>query len=278
MRRATLLSCCSLLFALLFVGTPALGADAETEKLFQDAVTSLGRGALDDAIDRFEALADRGVLNADASFDRALAYVERAKSSAARPGDLGRAVAALEETLSLRPSDAEAEQALERVRGEIARRRAREGAEPVMAKTTLSRAIVSVLPESVWAILAAIGSALLTIGLAMRRVVKSHRTHLAGTTAAAVGAFVLVIGGGFAASAHHYRVTSRRAVVVAVNARLLDEAGRPVVQKGGVPEHVSAPEGTLLFVLERRGELSRIEWGSTEAWMTSSQLVVLPAS
>jgi hypothetical protein len=276
--KALLLSCCSLMVALSLVAARAGAADADAEKLFQDAVSSLARGALDDAIDRFEVLADRGVVNADASFDRALAYVERAKSPAARPGDLGRAVAALEETLSLRPSDAEAEQALERVRGEIARRRARQGAEPVMAKTTLSRAIVAVLPESVWAILAAVGSALLTLGLVMRRVVKSHRTHLAGTTAAAVGAFVLVIGGGFAAAAHHYRVTSRRAVVVAENARLLDDAGRPVVQKGGIPEHVSAPEGTLLFVLERRGELSRIEWGSTEAWMTTSQLVVLPAS
>jgi hypothetical protein len=66
--------------------------------------------------------------------------------------------------------------------------------------------------------------------------------------------------------------------VVAANAHLLDESGRPVIQKGGVPEHVSAPEGTMLYVLEKRGGLSRIEWGSTEAWMTSSQLVVLPPS
>src|SRR5262245_25063525 len=89
--------------------TSAARADADSQKTFSDAVTSLERGAYDDAIDLFESLADRGFVHPDASFDRAVAYVERARTPNARPGDLGRAVAALEETLLLRPGDPDAE-------------------------------------------------------------------------------------------------------------------------------------------------------------------------
>ena len=52
----------------------------------------------------------------------------------------------------------------------------------------------------------------------------------------------------------------------------VDEAGKPVVQRGGVPEHRSAPEGARLFVRERRNELERVEWGTTEAWMQAAQV------
>ena len=72
-----------------------------------------------------ELLADRGFSNADASYDRAVAYIHRAESHAARPGDLGRAAAALGETLLLDPDDKDAAFALDHVHEEIARRRAR---------------------------------------------------------------------------------------------------------------------------------------------------------
>lgn len=276
MARARALSLGLVLAALVCVSA-AWGAEATAEDLFAKAVASLERGAFDDAIDRFEQLADRGFFHPDASFDRAAAYVERARTAAARPGDLGRAVAALEETLALRPNDVEAERALERVRGEIARRRARQGAEPVMTKTTLSRAIVGLLPEGVWAIIALVGSALSAVGLALNRLARSHRAELIGTTGAAIGGLLLLVFGGLAFAARHYRTSSRAAVVVAADARLLDVQGRPIVQKNGLPEHVSAPEGTSLFVLERSGDLSRVEWGPTVAWVQSSQLRVISA-
>jgi hypothetical protein len=267
-----------LLAALFLVTLPGAAADAAPEAAFAKAVESLERGAHDDAIDRLESLADSGFAHADASFNRALAYVARALSPGARPGDLGRAVAALEETLLLRPSDAEAERALERVRGEIARRRAREGAAPVVAKTTFGRAVVGLLPELAWAALAALGSLLLTSGLSARLFSAGDRRRFAANVVASVGGVTLLITGSLALGARHFRTTSRPAVVVVGDARLLDDGGRPLVQKGGVPEHVSVPEGTLLHVGERRGSLIEAHWGSTAAWVESAQVRVLTTS
>lgn len=266
--------------AVLVGGALALGAadgaaQAAPEKAFAEAVTALERGAFDDAIDRLESLADSGFSHPDASFNRAVAYVERARSENARPGDLGRAVAALEETLLARPGDAEAERALEQVRGEIARRRAREGAEPVVAKTSLPRAVVGLFPEGVWALLAALGSLSSSVGLALRWLSSSDRRRLAASTAASIGGALLVSCGALALTARHFRVASRPAVVVASDARLLDEAGKPLVQKGGEPEHLSMPEGASLFVHERNNELLGVEWGTTRAWVQAAQVRVI---
>jgi hypothetical protein len=263
--------------ALFALGLSALAQapDADSQKLFADAVASLERGAIDDAIDRFESLADQGFVHPDASYDRAAAYVARARSVNARPGDLGRAAAALEETLALRPGDADAEHALDRVRGEIARRRARERAEPVVAKTSLWRAVVGLLDEQVWAVLAAIGSTLSTLGLVIRRTTAARRIHLGATTAASIGAALLISAGGMTLAARHLRLTSRPAVVVVADARLLDESGKPLIQKNGVPEHVSMAEGTSVWLVERRGQLARIEWGSMQAWVNAGQLRVI---
>src|SRR5262245_48884028 len=106
----------------LFALCLASVAHAETssnDALFAEAVAAMEKGAWDDAIDRFELLSDRGFVNPDASYDRAFAYVRRAGTRSSRPGDLGRAAAALSETLLARPDDVAAEQALDRVRQEI---------------------------------------------------------------------------------------------------------------------------------------------------------------
>lgn len=255
--------------------TPGRAGAEAPETALSEALDRLAKGAHDDAIDRLESLADTGASHPDLSYDRAVAYVERARSPNARPGDLGRAVAALEETLLARPDDAEAERALERVRGEIARRRARAGAEPVVAKTTLGRAVVGVVTETTWTLLAAFGSALLTLGLALRSLSRSERRRLAATTGAAIGALILIVAGGLSYAARSYRLGSQPAVVVVGDARLLDADGKPLVQKGGIPEHVSMPEGTSLFVKQRQGTLLRIEWGSTEACVQASQVRLL---
>ena len=138
------------------------------EKTFADAATAIERGAYDEAIDRLELLADQGFSHPDASFNRAVAYLARAQSARGKTGDFGRAVAALAETLLLRPGDAEAEQALERVQAEIARRRAREGRDQVTARPSLARAVTGLADENVWDGLAAVGSLLLSAGLLLR--------------------------------------------------------------------------------------------------------------
>jgi hypothetical protein len=261
------------------IWTTASVASAEEpgapEKAVHEALEALQRGAFDEAIDRLELLADQGFVHPDASFDRAVAYVRRARSQAARPGDLGRAAAAFSETLLLRPSDEAAQSALERVQSEIARKRAREGAQPVTVRPTLGRALVSVLPEDVWAIAALLGSLVMTLGLVVRRLGKRSSTQLGGATAAAIGFGVLTIGASLTAGSRHFRRVSDPAIVVVPEARLLDATGAPIVPKNGVPEHVAVPEGASVEVRERRGELARIEWGPIQGFVPLGQLRVL---
>ena len=253
----------------------ALCAPSEFEHDFTAANQALKRGAYTEAIDTLELLADRGFVHPDASFERALAYTERARTSAAAPGDLGRAAAALSEVLILRPNDDEAEAGLLRIRAEIARRHAREGTAPVMARDSLARAATSLFDENVWATAALCGSLLLTWGLALRRFVKRTSAELAGAVGIGLGAVLLLCGGALTAGARHFRRTSSPAVVVADEARLLDETGKPLTQKRGSGDSVVIPEGASVYVLERRANLYRVEWGPTVAWLSPSQLRIL---
>jgi hypothetical protein len=256
-----------------------LRAHAETasspEQLFRAGLSAVERGAYDEAIDHFELLADRGFVHPDASYNRGVAYVQRATSSAARPGDLGRAAAALNETVLQRPKDEAAERALEGVRSEIARRRAREGASALMVQRKLLRAVVELFSEDVWAIGAVIGSALLTVGLLVLRLATKSAVHLAGTLIACLSGLVLLVCGTFTAIAQHYRRTTEPAVVVASDARLLDDSGAPLSHKLDSSKVVSIPEGARVDVLEKRGTLVRVEWGTTQGFITLGQIRLL---
>ena len=153
------------LFLLASAGNEALAA-APPAADFEQAVSALEQGAYGDAIDRFEQLADRGFVHPDASFDRAVAYIGRARSPQKQVGDLGRAAAALAETLALRPDDQAADSALDAVRSEIGRTRARTGSRPLVARPRLIRALVGLLPEPAWGALAVLGSFSLAWGSA----------------------------------------------------------------------------------------------------------------
>jgi hypothetical protein len=238
---------------------------------FAEAVAALERGAFSDAIDRFELLGDQGFVHPDLSFDRGLAYVGRARSSQKQPGDLGRAAAALAETLALRPEDREAESALETVRSEIGRARVRSGGAPLVARPRLIRALVGLLPESAWGALGALGSFSLVWGLALRLVLKRTGSEVPGALAIGVGGLLLCLGGGLAAGARHFRRNSTLAVVVVPEARLLDESGRPLAVASSSESNV-VPEGAEVYVLERRGGLNRVEWGTTDGYVVAGQL------
>ncbi|MEO8906000.1 MAG: hypothetical protein ABI488_25860 [Polyangiaceae bacterium] len=257
------------------VAHPARAAEPDSARDFSAARDALKRGAYTEAIDTLELLADRGFVHPDASFNRAVAYVERARSSRAAPGDLGRAAAALSEVLLLRPDDEAADTGLSRIRAEISRRHAREGTAPVMARASLGRAATSLAEENTWAITALVGSLLLTLGLGLRRFVKRTSARLAGAVGIGLGALLLVSGAGLCAAARHFRLTSSPAVIVADEARLLDESGKPLPQRGGAADSVLIPEGASVYVLERRPALLRVEWGSSEGWLTPGQVRVL---
>jgi len=248
----------------------AARAESPDEQLFTEAVAALDRGANDDAIDRFELLADRGFSHPDASYDRAVAYVRRAQSRGAKHGDLGRAAAALAEVLELRPDDAEASAALGRVRHEIARHRARSGATEVDLKPSLGWAVVGLFEEDTWALLAMIGSGVASLGLAARLASKKDAVRLAGTIAASLGAVTLFVTGALAAFARYERIHYRPAVVVVEEARLHDDNGATISGPGS-----QIPEGASVRVTEQRGTLAHVEWGTLDGWLSLGQLRLL---
>jgi hypothetical protein len=248
--------------------------DAENRALFDSAVAALERGAPTEAVDHLELLADRGVVSADASFNRALAYVARAESPRQKPGDLGRAAAALAETVALGRGDEEAERLLEQVREEIARRSARQGSAPIAMTAGLGWAVVDLLSENVWAAGAAVGSALLSAGLVLALWVRRQTTRVASALFIGIGAALVVAMSTLTFAARYRRLEYRPAIVVVPEARLLDLAGR-----GPSPEaigHVAVPEGAEVQVLERRGHRASIEWDGSVGWVPSEALLSLP--
>ncbi len=245
---------------------------AEPAKVIREALAALQSGAYDKAVDELELLADRGFVHPDASRARAYVYVQRARSRARHAGDLGRAVAALEEVQRLDRS-ADLEDKIAALQSEISRQRAREGTAPVLQRPTLGRAITQLLPENAWALLAAMGATLLTLGLALYLFVKRRSAEIAGATAIVVGLLLGGIGTGLTLGARHYRRTSRAAVVVVAEARLLDADGHALPTSGKVPTAI--PEGSLVYVREQSDRYARVEWGAVQGWLDPSQLQLL---
>ena len=265
-----------LLAALITSAGPLYAEPAETpEKTLSSANAAVERGAFGEAIDAFEALSDRGFSHPDASYARARAYLERARTRAAKPGDLGRAVAALEEYRRARPKDGErVERALETVRAEIGRRRVRSGGSPVNHGLSIGRAIVGLASENAWAVVAAIGSALLTLGLGIRRLSARRSAEIASAVGIAAGLLLGLLGAGLTAAARHYRTTSQPAVVVVPEARLYDAQGRPLPQASGGTNLI--PEGALIYVRGRRNRYFDVEWGAVRGHVDAAQLRLLP--
>jgi hypothetical protein len=246
--------------------TPARALDQASE--FKQAATAIDQGAFGEAVDRLELLADRGFVHPDASFNRAVAYLGRARSPQREAGDLGRAAQALSEAVALRPSDTQAEALLDAVRSEIGKKRARTGGANLVARPRIGRAIAGLLPEAVWGVIAALGSLSLAVGIALRFRAKEHGVPAA--LAVGIGGLLLVLGAALGFSARHFRLTSTPAVVVVEEARLLDESGRP--RQGRTTDGNVVPEGADVVLLERRAGLARIEWGSTEGWVVGGQV------
>lgn len=254
----------------------ALPSHAEPpEQAYAAALAALRKGADNEAIDRLELLADQGVVSPDASLARAAAYLARADGTRAQPGDLGRAAAALSEALLLRPDDAKAEHALEEVQAEIARRKSKQNTS-VVVRPRLTRALVGLLSERTWSVLAALSSLVVTLGLLVRRTTQRPLPRLSGLVAVCVGAALLLLFGGGAYAAEQFRVTSQPAVVVVPEARLTNETGRPLPVKRGA-DTTSVPEGATVYVRERREGRCLVEWGSTDGWLSSSDVRLLTA-
>ncbi|HEX3771585.1 MAG TPA: hypothetical protein VHV30_11995 [Polyangiaceae bacterium] len=254
----------------LFTGTARADDAADTNALFAGAVKALHEGRAGDAIAAFETLADDGVVDAAASYDRGLAYAQRVRIGAEVPGDLGRAAQGFEEARDLSTDPKltdDASNALHVVRAEIARRRLRSGDRvEVDPGRTLSRTLAALLPESAWSALAVLLSVALATGLFARWLGAAARLRIGGGVLASVAAPVLAIAVGMTLAARHDRLTLREAVVVATGARPNDARG--IALPGATP----LPEGARVEIVEARGAATRVRFGVTDAWVSSSTL------
>jgi hypothetical protein len=243
---------------------------------------SLEQGAFSDAIAELELWSDRGVVHPDLSFDRGVAYLGRAESPAKRRADLGQALAGFEEALALDPEDAEASLAIERIRASISGERAKRDADGVVARPRLTRALLGLVGEDIWAGLGALGAILLSLGLGVWIWARPQRARLAGGMMAAFGLALGVLGVGMAFAGVRLRTGSTAAVVVVEEARLQGADGRPlkVARAASTLGEASdrVPEGTLVHIRGERGALIQIEWGDQDAWLSSREVRRLAAA
>jgi hypothetical protein len=261
-----------LLVGVSFAQQGAAPEDAGARDAMTRGGEALTRGAVREAIEAFEAAADRGVLHPDVSYDRGMAYVARAKEAGGQPGDLGQAAAAFEESLWLRSDDEGAAAALEAVRAEVARRRARgDQAMEVVVKPSALRAILGLAPERAWGVLALLASLALGVGLALRRLTQ-HTLRLAGGIATALGLIASLLFVPMSALARSIRRSTATGVIVATDAAVVDEKGVSISQQQPVPE------AARVEISERRGALYRFSWGQVEGYTAASNVrIIRPA-
>ncbi|HEY1693737.1 MAG TPA: hypothetical protein VGG39_16335 [Polyangiaceae bacterium] len=242
-------------------------ADAQEDPsvLFAQGTAALKEGRPGDAVVAFEALADRGVVDPVASYDRGLAYADRVRVGAEAPGDLGRAAQGFEEARDLTHDDRLAEDALHAltvVRSEVARRRTRAG-QPVEIDPgrSLARTVARLLREDTWSFAAVAASALLSLGLLVRWASERRRLRIGGGVTAGIAAPVLALSVAMALAARHDRLELREAVVVSASARPADDRG--IALAGATP----LPEGARVEIVEARGSLEHVRFGSIEGWL-----------
>lgn len=255
--------------------TSAEGADPlDPDALFRGATDALAGDRAADAIAKLEALGDRGVVDPVVSYNRGLAYAARVRAGpgAEQPGDLGRAAHGFEEARELSHDAAliaDAKTALAAVRAEVARRRSRAG-DPIELDSgvSLGRSIVRLLPENTWAVLAAIFSAALAVGIVLRARAKARRLAVAGTTTCAVAGGLLLMTAIVLSAARDIRGHVREAVVIAPSTRLLDDKHVAFVSVAPLPE------GARVQLLDEGADFAHVVAGRSVGWLPSS--AVLP--
>ncbi|HEY3820971.1 MAG TPA: hypothetical protein VGL81_27595 [Polyangiaceae bacterium] len=245
-------------------------ADDDPAALFAQGTQALKEGRAGDAIASLEALADRGVVDPVASYDRGLAYATRVRIGAEVPGDLGRAAHGFEEARDLSRDSKltdDASRALTIVRSEVARRRTRAG-QPVEVDPgrSLSRTVASLLAEDTWAVVSVVSSALLALALLVRWLSRASRLRVACGVTAGIAAPALAVSIAMTLAARHDRLGLREAVVVTASARPTDERG--IVVAGGIP----LPEGARVEIVEARGPWTRVRFGAIEASVPAGAL------
>jgi hypothetical protein len=268
-KRAALVVLCAL--ALVQSGVVARADDdTETAKLFADGVRALEQESANDAVASFEALADRGVVDAVASYDRGLAYALRVRANAEQPGDLGRAAHGFEEARSLSNDSHlvdDATSALAMVRSEVSRRKAREGVTvDVEQHASPWRTLAHALGESTWTALAIAAAFVLGAGLFLRWLATASRARAAAAIAIATAAPTMILTAALARSARSDRLHLREAIVVSPSARPSDVHGI------ALPDATPLPEAARVEILGENGAWTELRWGALDAWVPTQTL------
>lgn len=272
--------CSTALLAGLILSTSAAAMateslDVESQALFNKATAAIKADAPNEALAALEQIADRGVLHPDVSYDRAIAYIKRAHSQHTEAGDLGRAVAALEESLELRAGDPEAEATLAAVHSELSRERSRKGAQSLLERPPLGRALVRLLPENFWAVTALGASICCTFGLLAAWVAASPRRRFVGKVVASIAGAVCLLASGLLHAAEQMRHDLRTGIVIVPEARLRDAAGRPLPVTV-TRDTIGIPEGARVDVSKVNSRQCEVLWGETQAYVEASDLQLLP--
>jgi hypothetical protein len=260
----------SFVCAVLLLFATAVKAEEDPAGLFREGSKALHEGRAGDAVAAFEALADRGFVDAAASLDRGLAYAMRVRMQAEVPGDLGRAAHAFEEARDLasdpRIAD-EATRALGVVRSEIARRRMRAG-QPAAVDPgrSLGRTLAGLLSEDTWAFLSIAMSVALAAGLFLRWLGTHPRLRIAGGVTAGVAAPAMAIAITMTLATRNDRLNTREAVVVSAGARATDERG--IALQGAT----ALPEGARVEIVDARGAQTRVRFGTQDTWIATGTL------
>lgn len=252
----------------LLLAAPLAQAASTAESLAL-AAQAVEAGRYQAALDELEQLADTGVAHPDVAFTRGVAYLRRASSDKAEPGDLGQAAAAFRETLLLRPSDAQAGRGLEEARMVVARKATSE--ETTIEAVGLGQRLLLMLDAWIVLILACAGSLMCALGLAFFRLGRDTK-RTGGAIAAAVGGTLTLLCLPLWLLVTRAQNSTDIAIVIAARAPLLDAEGR--AKKGLAP----LPEGTEIHIARARGNLVQLSTGvprGGETWMRRSQLRVL---
>jgi hypothetical protein len=254
-------------FAVLLLSVFPARASIPDDALFASGTQAIAEGRPGDAIADFEALADRGVVDPAASFDRGIAYANRVRIGAEQPGDLGRAALGFAEARDLTTDESlarDATRALATIRAEVARRRVRAGDPALLDQgTPLARALVELLPENAWAVLAAVASVALGVGLFARGTASDRRRRIGATLVCTIAGPLLVLGAALALAARSDRLHLVEGIIVAPSARPADEKG--IAVSGAA----SIPEAARVAIAGDRPGWVRVRWGNLVAWIPS---------
>ncbi len=108
----------------------------------------------------------------------------------------------------------------------------------------------------------------------LRRLAVRPLLRLSAVVSISVGAALVVTFGSAAYAAEQFRVTSQPAVVIVSEARLTNELGRPLPSKRGA-DTTTVSEGATVYVKDRHEGRCLVEWGSTDGWLSLSEVRLL---